>query len=253
MTSRACSLLVLLLIVALLSAAGMSMAGEASHSEKTICPASGDQSEKCGPDQTASECTCGDPGRDAKCACAVALEQGTGTITGKLKNPFLRRRPAVVYVEKVTGRQFVLPAENPIMDQKNLMFTPSLLPVLVGSTVDFPNSDTVRHNVFSPAKSPKPFNLGTYPAGEVKQLTFDKEGVVPLLCNVHAEMSAYIVVLQNPYFTLTDEAGGFTIRNVPEGEYILTFWHEDLKSVASPIKITREQLSEVQFENVSRK
>jgi len=183
----------------------------------------------------------------------VDLKKGTGTVAGKLKSPFLRRRPAVVYIENVAGRQFAPPAKNPVMDQKNLIFIPHLLPVLVGSTVDFPNSDTVRHNVFSPPKSAKPFNLGTYPAGEVKQVAFDKVGVVPLLCNVHAEMSAYVVVLQNPYFALTDKDGAVTLGNVPEGEYTLTFWHEDLKSISKPIKVTQQQITEVQFENLSRK
>lgn len=184
------------------------------------------------------------------------FKKGTGTVAGKLKSPFLRRRPAVVYienVENVAGRQFAPPAKNPVMDQKNLIFIPHLLPVLVGSTVDFPNSDTVRHNVFSPAKSAKPFNLGTYPVGELKQVTFDKVGVVALLCNMHAEMSAYVVVLQNPYFALTDKDGAITLGNVPEGEYTLTFWHEDLKSVSKRIKVTQQQITEVQFANLAGK
>lgn len=181
------------------------------------------------------------------------FKKGTGTVAGKLKSPFLRRRPAVVYIENVPGRQFAPPAKNPVMDQKNLIFIPHLLPVLVGSTVDFPNNDTVRHNVFSPPKSAKPFNLGTYPAGEVKHVTFDKVGVVALLCNVHAEMSAYVVVLQNPYFALTDKDGAVTLGNVPAGEYTLTFWHEDLKSISKPIKVTQQQITEVQFENLAGK
>ena len=183
----------------------------------------------------------------------VNLEKGTGTVAGKLNSPFLRRNPAVIYIENVTGRQFTPRATTPVMDQENLIFIPHVLPVLVGSTVDFPNNDTVRHNVFLPPKSTKPFSLGTYPAGEVKQVVFDKVGVVPLLCNVHAEMSAYVVVLQNPFFALTDKDGAVSLGNVPEGEYVLTFWHEDLKSISKPIKVTQSQITEVRFENLSRK
>lgn len=183
----------------------------------------------------------------------VDLKKGAGTVAGSVNSPFLRRHPAVVYIENVAGRQFTPQATTPVMDQKDLMFVPHVLPVLVGSTVKFPNSDTVRHNVFSPAKSAKPFNLGTYPAGEVKQVVFDKVGVVSLLCNVHAEMSAYIVVLQNPYFALTDKQGAVTISNVPAGEYTLTFWHEDLKSINKRIKVTESQTTEFQFDNLTRK
>jgi plastocyanin len=181
------------------------------------------------------------------------FKNGMGTIAGKLKSPFLRRSPALVYIENVAGRQFAPPAKNPVMDQKNLIFIPHLLPVLVGSTVDFPNNDTVRHNVFTSPKSVKQFNLGTYPVGEVKHVTFDKVGVVTLLCNVHAEMTAYVVVLQNPYFALTDKDGAVTLGNVPEGEYTLTFWHEGLKSISKPIKVTQQQITEVQFENLAGK
>lgn len=183
----------------------------------------------------------------------IDLKRATGTVAGRINNPFLRRHPAVLYIENVAGRQFTREGTRPVMDQKNLIFDPHLLPVLVGSTVDFPNSDTVRHNVFSPAKSAKPFNLGTYPAGEVKQVAFDQVGVVPLLCNVHAEMFAYVVVLQNSYFALTDKQGAATLSNVPVGEYILTFWHEDLKSITKHIKVSESNTTEVQFENLTRK
>lgn len=179
--------------------------------------------------------------------------QSTGTISGIVINPIIRRYEAVVYIEKVERERFELPKNNPVMDQVNLVFVPHVLPILVGTTVDFPNSDTVRHNVFSTPKSTKQFNLGTYDVGVVKQITFEKEGVVSLLCNVHAEMSAYVIVLQNPYFAVTDKQGKFIIRNVPTGKHRLTFWHETLKSGAIEIDVVEQKTTEVEFKDLKRK
>lgn len=179
--------------------------------------------------------------------------KSTGTITGVIKNPIIRVKEAAVYVEKAEDRRFELPRENPVIDQVNLVFVPHVLPVLVGTIVDFPNSDTVRHNVFSTPKSVNQFNLGTYDVGVVKQITFEKEGVVSLLCNVHAEMSAYVIVLQNPYFAVTDKQGKFTIRNVPPGRHRLTFWHESLKSETIEIDVIEQKTTEVEFKDLKRK
>ena len=142
---------------------------------------------------------------------------------------------AVVYIDSMPGRTFVPPSTPVILDQVNLRFTPHVLPVLVGTSVAFPNSDPVRHNVFSPTASWK-FNLGTYPRGSTKFRTFDKAGAITLLCNVHAEMSAYVVVTETPYFAVSDKEGKFTIRNVPPGTYVLKTWHARAKP--SSIEIT---------------
>jgi len=131
---------------------------------------------------------------------------------------------AVVYIDKIPGKTFAPPASPVILDQVNLRFTPHVLPVLVGTNVAFPNSDPVRHNVFSPTAAWK-FNLGTYPRGSTKFRIFDKPGAITLLCNVHAEMSAYVVVTETPYFAVSDKDGKFTIRNVPPGKYVLKTWH----------------------------
>ena len=111
-----------------------------------------------------------------------------------------------------------IPAEPPIVDQWNVEFIPHVLPILKGSTVDFPNTDKVRHNVYSPVPIPgthRMLSLGTYDPGVIKTIRLDKPGEIQLKCNVHKEMSAFIVVLDNPYFTLTDKSGEFTIENVP--------------------------------------
>ena len=132
----------------------------------------------------------------------------------------------MVFLEKVDG-VFIPSEEKPVLDQKNMIFIPHILPVLVGTTVKFPNSDNVTHNVFSPSPTKK-FNLGTYASGVVRELTFDTPGVIAVLCNVHAEMSAFIVVLENPYFAVTGPDGKFTINNVPAGTYTVNYWHEKL-------------------------
>ena len=101
--------------------------------------------------------------------CIAHLAQGaevSGTISG-VKDP----ENVVVYLEHVDGT-FPAPAEHAIMDQQNMRFVPHVLPVLSGATVDFPNSDTVRHNVFSPSKAKK-FNLGIYASGTTKTVTMD--------------------------------------------------------------------------------
>ena len=142
---------------------------------------------------------------------------------------------------------FPPPEEHAVMDQKELKFVPYVLPILKGATVDFPNSDTVRHNVFSPPGSAKVFDLGTYDVGAVKSVTFDVTGETPLLCNVHAEMSGYVVSLQNPYFCITDETGTYTIEDVPPGKYTLTTWNERLKAVTEDIDVKDGETTNVVF------
>jgi plastocyanin len=159
---------------------------------------------------------------------AVGLATGSvdeTTIDGRvIVHGVLDSSDAVVYIDKIPGKTFAPPTTPVTLDQVNLRFTPHVLPVLAGTNVAFPNSDPVRHNVFSPTASWK-FNLGTYPRGSTKFRVFDKPGAITLLCNVHAEMSAYVIVTETPYFAVTDKAGNFTIRNVPPGTYVLKTWH----------------------------
>lgn len=152
----------------------------------------------------------------------------------------------VVYIEKIEGKTFPPPEKNPVVDQIRMTFVPHVLPVLAGSTVDFSNSDSTRHNVFSPSKTKK-FNLGTYPTGVTKKVTFEKTGVVSLLCNVHPEMSAFILALQNPYFALVDKHGKYKISDVPPGDYTLVIWHPKFKSKNSKITLPQEGSVTVDF------
>lgn len=148
-----------------------------------------------------------------------------GTITGKLKLK-ADDKQAVVYVESATGT-FAAPKGHAQMDQKGMMFIPYILPVLVGTTVDFLNSDSVNHNVFTPDN--EAYNLGTWPKGSIKSYTFKRAGVYTQLCSIHPEMEAFIVVLPNPYFATVDKDGNFKIDGVPDGHYSLKVFAKKLK------------------------
>jgi len=180
-----------------------------------------------------------------------AGEQG-GTIRGVVDSPYVRRYQALVYIDHVNGK-FPPPKENPHMSQKAMIFLPHVLPVIKGSTVDFTNDDTVDHNVFSPPGSATPFNLGIYGTGVKKTELFNNLGEVPILCIVHPEMSAYIVVLQNPYFSLTDNIGDFEIKNVPPGTYQLKVWNEKLKTVSQPVTVAAGKTTTVEFKGLTRR
>src|SRR5579872_1385899 len=108
----------------------------------------------------------------------------------------------VVYIEAIAGKTFPAPAKHIVMDQKSLLFQPHATVVTVGTTVDFLNSDNVQHNIFWPSvagNKKMSHNMGTWPKGEIRSFKFDTPGVVPLLCNVHPEMSGFIVVAPTPY------------------------------------------------------
>lgn len=151
----------------------------------------------------------------------------------------------VVYIEKVEGN-FKLPLKNPEINQKNLTFIPHVLPILIGTTVNFLNNDDVLHNVFSPDGCTDKFNLGSWKKGEIKSHKYTKEGCMSvLLCNIHPEMEAYVIVLQNPFFAVTDEDGNFSIKNIPAGKYTLKVWNEKLKSVNQEISVSSNGKVEV--------
>lgn len=167
-----------------------------------------------------------------------------GDITGTIKVKGLRSPADVlVYVTKATPVSVDLSAAKFVMDQRDLTFVPHILPILVGSSVQFPNNDKVAHNVFSLSRA-KTFNLGSYKPGEGKTVLFDSPGIVELRCDVHAEMAAYILVMKNPYWAITDAKGQFRIpdteylerhsmkgiKDLPPGKYFLKTWHEKLKS-----------------------
>jgi plastocyanin len=160
-----------------------------------------------------------------------------GDVDGKVSG---MKGKSVVYIEAVAGKTFPAPKDHPVMDQKGLMFTPHIMAVQQGTTVEFLNSDTVQHNVFWTAIGTDKklgHNLGTWPKGEKRSFTFDKPGVVPVLCNVHPEMAGYIVVSPTPYFAETDDSGNYKIKDVPDGSYNVTVWHEGAKNQSKPVTV----------------
>jgi len=128
----------------------------------------------------------------------------------------------VVWLDAPSAPPFV--QEKPVvLDQKNSAFNPSVLAVRVGTTVDFPNSDKVFHNVFS-FRDGKKFDLGMYPTGTSKPIVFDKPGLSRIFCNIHPHMAAYVMAVDTPYFTVADDKGAFTIADVPAGTYTYHAW-----------------------------
>jgi plastocyanin len=170
----------------------------------------------------------------------LSVAANAGTISGKVSGA---TGESVVYVEAVAGKTFPAPTDKPVIDQKGLMFSPHIVAVQQGTTVEFLNSDKVAHNVFwiSVGGNKKlGHNLGTWPQGEKRPFKFDNPGAVPLLCNVHPEMSGYVVVSPTPYFAVTDKSGSYKIDNVPDGSYNVTAWHEGSKNQSKPVTVAGE-------------
>ena len=168
----------------------------------------------------------------------ITLAASAGTISGQVSGV---AGPSVVYVDAISGKTFPPPTQHPVIDQKGLVFQPHLTAVQVGTTVDFLNSDSVAHNVFWTSiggNKKLGHNLGTWPKGERKSFKFDTPGAVPILCNVHPEMSAYLVVVSTPYFAISDQTGNYKIENVPDGSYTATAWHEGAKSQSKPVAVS---------------
>jgi len=169
---------------------------------------------------------------------------GAGAISGTITAQGLRS-PSNILVYLANGPSVTtdLSKVKFVMDQNNLTFSPHILPILAGATVHFPNNDSVNHNVFSLSRT-KNFNFGSYKPGESKTVVFDKPGIVEVRCDVHAEMLAYIMVMESPFWAVTDEAGRFRIPDsksleqngltgildIPAGDYVIKTWHEKLAS-----------------------
>ena len=121
-----------------------------------------------------------------------------------------------------------LPSKPPVtevIDQKDSHFEPDLVVIPVGSTVQFPNSDPIFHNVFSLSKT-QPFDLGFYPQGQSRIVKFNRPGIVQVYCHIHANMYAAIVVTASPWFAKPAADGSFSFPDVPAGRYRLTAWHK---------------------------
>jgi plastocyanin len=165
-----------------------------------------------------------------------------GDIKGKVSVQGIKSAANIaVYVEAVPDKKFDAPPQHVVVDQKKMEFNPRVVVVLQGTTVDFTNSDPVGHNVYWPSISGNKkltHNLGTWPKGDKKSFQFNDLGVASLLCNVHPEMSGYVVVVAAPYFGVTDKDGNYEIKNVPAGKYTLKTWSEDGKPTTQAVEVT---------------
>ena len=137
-------------------------------------------------------------------------------------------------------------AAAPALRQRDERFSPHVLPIVAGTTVEFPNDDDVFHNVFS-LSSAKTFDLGRYARGSSRSVTFPNAGVVQVFCHIHADMSAFVLVLDNPFFVIPDAEGRFVIDGVPPGSYQLVAWHERIKPMSMPVRVDAGRATPVRF------
>ena len=167
-------------------------------------------------------------------ALAITVPLAAATVTGKVelrdsKDTAVRKKMdfsgVVVWLEPVGWKAPLAPAAHARMVQKFKTFTPHILAIPAGATVDFPNLDPIFHNAFSNYDG-KPFDVGLYQPGKSRSVVFPQPGIVRVFCNIHATMSAVIVVLDTPYFTTSKKDGSFEIPSVPQGEYRLQVFHE---------------------------
>ncbi len=159
------------------------------------------------------------------------------------KVDYAAMRDFVVYIKGPVGTNTVVPPGKPLVvtttriSQQGAVFNPHVLPVVAGTTVEWPNNDQIFHNVFSYSDA-KDFDLGLYKGDpKEKQVTFDKSGRVDVFCSIHANMHCIVLVLDNPYFTLADDKNHYSISNVPPGTYQLTAWQERMPSQTKEITV----------------
>lgn len=134
------------------------------------------------------------------------------------------RTQSVVYLETAPQGAFEgQPTPRAVLDQRGETFVPYVLPIRVGTTVEFPNHDPFYHNVFSLSKAAR-FDLGRYPEGRTKTVRFDRPGIVRVFCEIHSHMSAFILVFSHRYFAATEPDGSYAIDAVPPGEYDVVVW-----------------------------
>ena len=141
-------------------------------------------------------------------------------------------------------------ARHGVMAQRGERFVPHVLPVVQGTTVDFPNEDDVYHNVFSLSAilGRKPLDLGRYPKGQSKSFTFSTPGTVQLFCHIHSDMSGVVLVLANPFFAIPGDDHRYVIDDVPEGDYTIVGWHERIKPISRRVHVTAGKVTTLDFD-----
>ncbi len=170
----------------------------------------------------------------------VGLCQG-GVVSGVVHVSNAHSRGAVVYLVRQSAEPLAPETEPVLLDQRNLHFIPHTLVVSPGQEVAFRNSDPLFHNVFSPDAQGEDFDLGTYPAGESRSHTFERSGAHVILCHIHPEMVAYVLVIEARYQAVVDEMGRFRIEGIPPGTYTLHAWHPRAVAYEQLIRVSAEK------------
>ena len=166
------------------------------------------------------------------------IVKGTITVGGK------PAPDAVVSIEGLSPDQIKTQMahtkpQKKIIDQRNLKFIPTVVAIMAGETVDFPNNDKSWHNVYSKGGA-NDFDLGLYASGNTRSKKFDKPGVSRILCNAHPNMEAFVVVKNHPFFSATDSRGNYEIKNVPLGKVRVEIWYPNLEVRSDNIEIVRD-------------
>jgi plastocyanin len=152
---------------------------------------------------------------------------------------------AVVWIDAPLGTRSP-PRTDAVLEQRDLQFFPRVLAVSVGTHVKFPNDDRVLHNVFS-YHDGKPFDLGLYPVGEVKDVPFDRPGLSRIYCNIHSQMAAYVMVVDTPFFAVSDADGRFSLADVPPGTYHYHAWRPGGRMLNGTIAVAPDAPLEVRW------
>ena len=183
----------------------------------------------------------------ANVAVKVGIVKGTVTIAGKPTSDVVVSLEGVPQV-KLETRNAKLKTPKAVMDQRESKFIPTVLPVAVGTRVEFPNHDKSWHNVYSKGGA-KDFDLGLYAPGKSREVIFDKPGVARILCNAHPNMEAFIVVKEHPFFSVADKSGNYRIDGIPLGKYRVIVWHPELGTTEAGVELVRAgQVSDIDFD-----
>ena len=154
-----------------------------------------------------------------------------------------------VYVkEGLEGKSFAVPGEASRLDQQGCMYMPHVIGIQAGQALIVSNSDDTLHNVNAQPSNNTGFNIGQPVAGMEYEHTFENpEIMIPVKCDVHPWMSAYIGVVSNPYFTITDAEGNFSLDRLPPGDYVLEAWSEGLGTQTINVTVAPNETAEADF------
>ncbi|MCC7009240.1 MAG: hypothetical protein IT184_10515 [Acidobacteria bacterium] len=181
-------------------------------------------------------------------ATESAVRLNRPTVADPSNAPPQARQRAVVYLQTAPREAFgELPAGRARMDQRGEQFVPHVLAVTAGTIVEFPNNDKTFHNVFSLSRT-KTFDLGRFAPGRTGAIRFDRPGIVPVFCDIHSHMSAYVLVFSHPFFAVSDAEGRYEIAGVPPGTYTLNVWSELGSAPARRVTVSEATPAEADFQ-----